>query len=150
MIIDRDMTTYNIRAARLEDAAELARLFTELGHAATEPEIHARWNAWQANGNVGLVVDGADGELLGAATLHQTSVLHRPTAVGRISALIVDARHRGTGVGRALVNAAERMLAEAGCGTVEVTSNMRRADAHAFYQRLGYELTSARFMKRLS
>ena len=143
------MATSSIRTARPDDAAELARLFTELGHAATEGEIRARWNAWEANGNVGLVVDGAGGGLIAAATLHQTIVLHRPKPIGRISALIVDSRHRGTGIGRALVNAAERMLGRAGCGMVEVTSNMRRIDAHAFYQRLGYELTSARFMKTL-
>jgi GNAT superfamily N-acetyltransferase len=64
--------------------------------------------------------------------------------------LIVDARCRSTGIGRALVNAAERMFAEAGCGMVEVTSNIRRTDAHAFYQHLGYELTSTRFMKTLT
>jgi len=145
------MTTTNIRTARLEDAAELARLFTELGHAATEAEIRARWSTWQANGNIGLVIEGASGgALIAAATLHQTIVLHRPKPIGRISALIVDARHRGTGLGRALVSAAEQMFAEAGCGMVEVTSNMRRKDAHAFYQHLGYELTSARFVKTLT
>ena len=144
------MMTDNIRTARPEDAAELARLFTELGHATTEDEVRTRWSAWQAGGNVGLVVDGAHNELIGAATLHQTIVLHRPKPIGRISALIVDARHRDEGIGRALVNYAERMFRDAGCGMVEVTSNMRRADAHAFYQHLGYELTSARFMKPLS
>lgn len=136
-----------IRTARFEDAAELARLFTELGHPTTEEEIRLRWNAWEASGNIGIVVEGEAGELLGAATLHQTIVLHRPKPIGRISALIVDSRCRGAGIGRALVDAAERMFTKAGCGMVEITSNMRRTDAHAFYQRLGYELTSARFMK---
>jgi GNAT superfamily N-acetyltransferase len=144
------MTTPNIRTVRLEDAAELARLFTELGHPASESQIRARWSAWQANGNVGLVSESAAGGLLGAVTLHQTIVLHRAKPIGRISALIVDARCRSTGIGRALVNAAERMFAEAGCGMVEVTSNIRRTDAHAFYQHLGYELTSTRFMKTLT
>jgi GNAT superfamily N-acetyltransferase len=143
------MATPRIRTARLADAAELARLFTELGHPATEEDVRARWDAWQASGNIGLVVDGDSGELFGAATLHQTIVLHRAKPIGRISALIVDARYRAAGIGRALVDAAERMFTEAGCGTVEVTSNMRRTDAHAFYQRLGYELTSARFVKPL-
>jgi GNAT superfamily N-acetyltransferase len=136
-----------IRTARFEDADELARLFTELGHPTTEEEIRSRWNGWEASGNVGIVAEGEAGELLGAATLHQTIVLHRPKPIGRISALIVDSRCRGAGIGRALVDAAERMFTEAGCGMVEITSNMRRTDAHAFYQHLGYALTSARFMK---
>ena len=139
-----------IRRAGLSDARELARLFTELGHPATEDDVRARWSAWQAAGNIGIVVDGDDGELLGAATLHQTIVLHRAKPIGRISALVVDARHRSKGIGRAIVDAAEQMFREAGCGMVEVTSNMKRTDAHAFYARLGYELTSARFMKPLA
>lgn len=138
-----------IRPAALSDARELARLFSELGHATTDDEVRGRWTAWHAAGNVGLVVDGADGELLGAATLHQTIVLHRPKPIGRISALVVDARHRNNGIGRAIVDAAEQMFRDAGCGMIEITSNLRRTDAHAFYAHLGYELTSARFMKLL-
>jgi ribosomal protein S18 acetylase RimI-like enzyme len=48
-----------------------------------------------------------------------------------------------------LVEAAERLLKKAGCKLVEVTSNDRRAQAHAFYRHLGYERTSLRFMKKL-
>jgi len=139
-----------IRTAHQQDASELARLFTALGHAASEDEIHARWRAWHAAGNIGLVVDGTNGELIAAATLHQTIVLHRPRPIGRISALIVDPRHQHRGVGRALVERAEQMFREAGCGSLEITSNMRRTDAHAFYVHLGYELTSARFVKTLA
>ncbi|HET9833962.1 MAG TPA: GNAT family N-acetyltransferase [Vicinamibacterales bacterium] len=138
------------RRADVSDAREIARLFVELGHPATEDDVRGRWTAWFAAGNVGIVVDGPEGELLGAATLHQTIVLHRPKPIGRISALVVDARHRNKGIGRAIVDAAEQMFRDEGCGTVEVTSNMRRTEAHAFYVRLGYELTSARFVKPLA
>jgi len=60
---------------------------------------------------------------------------------------VVDVPVRGRGVGRALVSAAEEVLAGEGCGLLEITSNVRRADAHAFYERLGYERTSFRFAK---
>jgi GNAT superfamily N-acetyltransferase len=67
-----------------------------------------------------------------------------------VSALVVDAADRGRGIGRAPVAAAERELAAAGCGLVEITSGLRRADAHKFYERLGYERTSARFVKSVA
>jgi GNAT superfamily N-acetyltransferase len=91
----------------------------------------------------------ADGTLAGAVTLHQMIVLHRLRPVGRITALVVDAPDRGRGIGRALVAAAEAALARSGCGLLEITSNVRLAEAHAFYEHLGYERTSFRFAKVL-
>jgi GNAT superfamily N-acetyltransferase len=66
-----------------------------------------------------------------------------------LSALVVSGDCRGGGVGRALVEAAEQELQRRGCALVEVTSNVQREDAHAFYKHLGYELTSHRFKKEL-
>ncbi len=139
-----------VRAATARDAPEIARLLTVLGHPTAADAVSARWDEWAAAGNVALVVARDDGTLAGVATLHRMVVLHRPRPVGRITALVVDASERGRGVGRALVAAAEGALAGAGCGLLEITSNARRADAHAFYERLGYERTSVRFMKPLA
>lgn len=147
---DRGTTTYATRTATLDDAPEMARLLTVLGHPTTPSEVSERWEEWSSAGNSALVVDGPDGRLAGLATLHQTAVLHRPRPLGRITALVVDPSVRGQGVGRAIVLAAEAVLRAAGCGLMEVTSNIRRTDAHAFYEHLGYERTSARFAKDLT
>jgi ribosomal protein S18 acetylase RimI-like enzyme len=74
-------------------------------------------------------------------------VLHRPKPVGRITSLVVDPSARGQGLGRALVQAGEAALVQAGCGLLEVTSHARRTDAHDFYRHLAYERTSLRFAK---
>jgi GNAT superfamily N-acetyltransferase len=95
-----------------------------------------------------LVAD-RNGHVLGVVTVHVTPVLHRPTPVGRVTALVVTEKARGQGIGRMLVEAAERLLAERGCHLVEVTSNQQLTDAHEFYRRLGYEATSLRFKKVL-
>jgi GNAT superfamily N-acetyltransferase len=73
------------------------------------------------------------GTLAGLATLGRMVVLHRPKPIGR-----------------AVLAAAEEALAPAGCGLLEITSNMRFAAAHRFYNHLGYEQTSMRFAKVLA
>jgi GNAT superfamily N-acetyltransferase len=140
---------YVVRPAVVDDAPELSRLFGELEHPASSAELAARWDAWAREGNVALVADRGDGTLAGVATLHRMHVLHRPRPVGRVTALVVDARERGHGIGRALVAAAEARLTQDGCGLLEITSNARRTDAHAFYERIGYVRTSVRLMKPL-
>jgi len=139
-----------IRRATPDDALEMARLFTVLGHPTAADSIGSAWAAWAAEGDAAFVAPREDGTLAGVVTTHVTRVLHRERPVGRITSLVVDAADRGAGLGRRLVAHAEQALAAAGCGMVEVTSNVRRADAHAFYERLGYERSSYRFSRTLA
>jgi len=89
------------------------------------------------------------GAVVGVMSLHWSPLLHRERPIGRITALVVDEPVRGQGIGRALVLEAHRIFDELGCGAVEVTSNVRRAEAHMFYRALGYEQPSAYFRRIL-
>jgi len=135
------------REARPDDAEALAALLTELGYPTEGKDVTERLPPMQAAGEVPLVAE--EGELLGCIGWHVMQVIHRPYPVGRITMLIVAAECRGRGVGRALVEAAEARLEQLGCLMVEVTSNVALADAHLFYQRLGYRHTSDRFAKEV-
>lgn len=143
------MLIHAIRAAEKRDAPALACLLTALGHPTESKSISERWTNWTDAGNLALIAHQPDGTVLGAATLHHMMVLHRPKPVGRITALVVDDSVRGRGIGRALVTAAEATLAEAGCELLEITSNFRFAEAHSFYEHLGYRKTSIRLAKQL-
>ena len=136
-----------IREAAAADAGALASLICDLGYPVTESEIAERLGQLSLLGEPPLVA-ALDG-VVGCLSWHVTPVLHRPRPVGRITMLVVAEPVRGRGVGAALVEAAAVRLRAAGCGLVEVTSNARRTDAHLFYERLGYERTSFRFMKPL-
>jgi len=142
--------TVNLRVATPGDAPEIARLLVMLGYPTEAASLANRWAKWRASGSAAIVAGGQSAALVGVVTLHTTIVLHRPKPIGRITALVVDESARGRGIGRALVAAAEGAALRDGCGMLEVTSNVRRADAHAFYERLGYERSSYRFVKVLA
>ena len=137
-----------IRRAEQRDAARLARLIVQLGYTAAEPDVAERLAAMDTEGRVVLVAE-LDGEVIGCLSTSVMRVLHRPAPVGRISMMVVDEACRSRGIGAQLVRAAEEALAEQGCYMVEVTSHVRRTEAHRFYERLGYEKTSVRLAREL-
>lgn len=139
-----------VREAVLTDAPDVQRLLAMLGHEMPSGKPEARLAAFLEGGDRVLVATLTGSEaIVGAITLHVTTVLHRPGPIGRFTALIVDETARGRGVGTALVRAAERHFESQGCALIEVTSNRKRTDAHAFYEGLGYTATSFRFARTL-
>jgi GNAT superfamily N-acetyltransferase len=137
-----------VRTAEPRDCARLAELIGQLGYAASESEVGERLEAMADEGRVVLIAE-IDGKVAGCLSTSIMRVLHRPAPVGRISMMVVDEAQRSRGIGTALVRAAERALAAQGCYMVEVTSHVRRTEAHRFYERLGYEHTSVRLARTL-
>jgi ribosomal protein S18 acetylase RimI-like enzyme len=62
---------------------------------------------------------------------------------------VVAKDFRNKYIGRRLMDMAEVYARASDCVQVEVTSNARRADAHLFYDRLGYTEESRIFKKDL-
>jgi GNAT superfamily N-acetyltransferase len=137
-----------IRDAKASDAQELAALIGELG---------AKIDAKQVRKNLALLKKSDDtplvavlgNKVVGLCGVGRRIAIHRNAPLGRITALVVSKEAQGQGIGRKLVEAAEDWMRRRGCYLVEVTSNDRRAEAHAFYRHMGYERTSIRFAKEL-
>jgi GNAT superfamily N-acetyltransferase len=137
-----------IRAAKPGDAPTLAALIDFLGHPVTERTVRKNLTALAKIGESPLVATLGK-RVVGLIGVHRMVTVHRDAPVGRIPILVVAEDAQGHGIGRMLVEAAEELLCKAGCKIVEVTSNDRRAQAHAFYRHMGYERTSLRFLKTL-
>jgi len=137
-----------IRDAKPADAARLAELIHELGHEISEKQLRKNLPALKRSGETPLVAT-LDKKVVGVCGVGRRIVIHRPAPLGRITALVVSKEAQGHGIGRILVEAAEEWMRRKGCQLVEVTSNDRRAQAHAFYRHLGYERSSIRFFKKL-
>jgi len=137
-----------LRDAKTGDAERIAELVHELGHEVTEKQVRKNLEALKKSGETPLVAT-LDKQVVGLCGVGRRVVIHRPAPLGRITALVVAGSAQGHGIGRILVEAAEDWMRKKGCKLVEVTSNDRRAAAHAFYLHLGYERSSIRFFKKL-
>ena len=143
-----------IRLASVEDADAIASLLGELGYPTEADRVRARMARLLTGGDnardaVFVATDSNVAEPVGVLALHRFAALHDDADVALIMALVISERARGRGVGRQLVDAAAHTAREWGCSRMLVTTHVRRADAHAFYERIGFELTGRRYAKTL-
>ena len=141
-----------IRGAQVGDARELALLCAELGYPTRADEVEARLRELLVS-PAHLVLVAVDAEDRALAFLHaeERRALHAP-AHAQVVALVVAAERRGSGIGAALLSAAESWARGRGLPVVRVRSNVVREGAHRFYARAGYAVakTSLLFTRTLA
>ena len=145
------MTDARIRPARIEDAAAVAALTTQLGYP-VDADVQARRLApiLAFDRDAVLVATDADDRPIGYIHVQRRLFLEGDDQA-LIAGLVVDEAHRSGGIGAALLAAAEAWAATQGLRSMRVLSRLERADAHRFYERHGYEVvkTSLVFDRRL-
>lgn len=92
-------------------------------------------------GNEFLVAEEA-GRVVGCL---QLTIIHGVSRMGatraQIEAVRVDRGQRGRKLGEALIRHAVERARAARCSLVQLTTDKTRADAHRFYERLGFKAT---------
>jgi ribosomal protein S18 acetylase RimI-like enzyme len=142
--------TLTIRDAALSDATAVAALMCELGYETTTTEMRKRLKSILTNARYGTFVAEIGNELCGMiGILTHVSYEHNDLS-GKILALVVSKKQRRSGVGRALIAAAEKDFAKRNVRQVTLTMRFERGDAHQFYEKLGYSRTGFRFAKDLT
>jgi GNAT superfamily N-acetyltransferase len=137
-----------LRRAVLADIPAIADLVTQLGYPTGADVMESRLRRMLSLSHHTVVVAEGSGEVVGVAGAcvdHGVEL----DAYGRITALAVDAKRRGRGVGKLLVEHVERWCRERGADRVTLTSGHHRPDSHKFYKAIGYEATGLRFIKKL-
>jgi GNAT superfamily N-acetyltransferase len=134
----------------MNDAAALAQLMCELGYETTESEMQTRIKKIAADERYHTFVAVLDGKVCGMiGTLTCPSYEHNDPGA-RILALATLGAMRRRGIGRALIETAEKDFAQRGIRRVALNTQLARKDAHKFYESLGYERNGWRFVKQLS
>lgn len=136
-----------VRDATVADAAAIAPLLGELGYPVAAEDLAPRLaRMLQRDDQKILIAEDGEGTL-GVLALHVFPMLEYAQDAALITALVITERARGTGVGRMLVVGAEAHARAVGARRFLVTTHNRRAGAHAFYERLGFEFTGRRYVK---
>lgn len=106
--------------------------------------------AVDADPNQLLAVVEDRGEVVGTAQVtFMAGLSHRGMWRAEIEAVRVRSDRRGTGIGTCLLEWCTGQARERGCGMVQLTSNASRADAHRFYERLGFTASHTGFKLRI-
>jgi len=143
----RSIDVIVIRRANAADSAALASLLAELGYPSTADAVERRIP--QVTSIAAAFMAEVYESPAGFATVHLLNVIHHDRPMAILSALVVRESHRGQGCGRRLVKAAEAWARGEGAYRITVTSALARAEAHGFYERLGYEHTGRRYSRLL-
>jgi ribosomal protein S18 acetylase RimI-like enzyme len=139
-----------LREARPEDAAAVASLLDELGYPSSKEQATERLGRIAADATTFLLVAEAEGEVAGFAGLHVQNLVEADCPGCVFAALVVGERFRRLGIASSLTDAIEAEARARGCEDIVLSSAHRRAEAHAFYEALGYEHTGRRYRKKLA
>jgi GNAT superfamily N-acetyltransferase len=142
-----DRQPITLRAAAPDDADRIASLFTDEGYPSGPSDIVDRLARFASPESRVIVADHG-GEVLGFIALHAIPRFEHSDRILRIMALVVDAGVRERGVGRLLMEEAERVGGELGAAWAEVTAGHHRPDARRLYEELGYDGSVAAYLRK--
>lgn len=77
------------------------------------------------------------------------NLLHGGVKSGLIEAVVVNEDYQGQGVGKLMMREALQVAQQKGCYKVSLSSNLRREQAHQFYDGLGFKRHGISFLMEL-
>lgn len=131
-------TAVRIRRARASERAALVEL--ENRSFASDRLSPRQWGRHLASPSVHVMVALAVDQLVGAAVVF----LRRNSDIARLYSLAVDESRRGTGLGKALLDAAEVEARRSGCTRMRLEVRKDNPAAQQLYRARGYVLIGQR------
>lgn len=140
-------TTPVIREATRGDLPALLPLLDQLREGSSRPERpgeeltpahEAALDELLASPYFTVLVAEVAGRVSGVCALaFIPNINHGASPYCLLENMVVDGSVRGSGVGRTLVERAVQVARDRGCYKLSLTSNLKRADAHRFYESAG-------------
>lgn len=140
-----------IEEAGVADISALSELMNELGYITSIHEMNVRFQNILNQKDYKTFVATVDKEIVGMVGLTRNYAYEKNGFYVRVLALVTSHKVRQNGIGKKLMETAENWAREIGADTILLNCGNReeRAIAHIFYQKLGYQIKSTGFIKKL-
>jgi GNAT superfamily N-acetyltransferase len=136
-----------VRQATARDAEVLARLLAEMDDEQLPPDpapdierMRDILAGMAAYPYFRAYLVSENGEPVGSFSLMIfSSPSHGGASQAMLDAVVVTRSRRGSGIGQAMIREALDIASAAGCYKMTLSSNLKRLDAHRFYEQLGFK-----------
>ncbi len=139
-----------IRQVTCDDAEDVCRICCEdLGYQCDKMLVRERITELDSEREA-VYVALVDDSVVGFVHVEKYTTLYFEN-MANILGLAVSSKYRKNGIGKALLEQAEKWADKNEIALMRLNSGLKRSEAHEFYRRLGYsgEKNQIRFIKRL-
>jgi ribosomal protein S18 acetylase RimI-like enzyme len=138
---DKDGMKSLIRKAENKDFENVYPLFEQLwpNKVLNKKELRRVFERGIVSNTDELLCAEMNNAVVGFCAFAVVNNLWQEGYISYIYALVVDERHRGQGLGSALMNEVVKSSKERSFKRVELDSGFPRENAHKFYEKLGFE-----------
>jgi len=138
-----------LRPAEAADFEQVRALVMELENQHFDKNIFLEYyQRLLANGQSYMIIAELNGQAVGFMGLLVSFPLHHCEPIAEVTELIVKGAHRSQKIGERLISHAKELAQEHGWAALELSSNMLRTHAHAFYLRNGFAKRHFKFSWR--
>lgn len=132
-----------IKEASIGDLSNVLNLYSTVLDNGIVLSIHQAellFQKMQSYPNYKIYVAEKEGEIIGTfALLIMDNLAHQGTPSGVVEDVAVLNNLQGKGIGKLMMKFAMEQCKQAGCYKLVLSSNVKRGEAHAFYESLDFE-----------
>lgn len=129
---------FKIQKSEIKDAQRIAILGEQLGYSLTTQQVKQRLAKIQSNdAHIVYVATLGNEYVIGWAHAYICDLIIMPTQAILLG-LVVDEKYRHNRIGYSLMQQIEQWASLAGCEGILLRSNIKRQEAHLFYEKIGY------------
>lgn len=132
-----------IKVASIDDVSSILNLYSAVldnGNVISITQAELLFQKMQSYPNYKIYVAEKEGEIIGTfALLIMDNLAHQGTPSGIVEDVAVLNDLQGKGIGKLMMKFAMEKCKEAGCYKLVLSSNVKRIEAHAFYESLDFE-----------